>query len=546
MLALTAGAAAVPSLARFDRDVPDAPPDDLVGVEQLRGRPDVAEPVRADRLDELIAAQAARTAGAVALICGTERISYGELDARAGRVAAALRARGAGPETVVALAIERSVAMVVAALAVLRAGGAYVALDPAQPAARLAAILDSCRPVLLLTDGSPVPVAPPCPVLDEATLLASAAPDAGPPVGGPDDLAYIVYTSGSTGTPKGVLAHHRGVVNHLRFIMREHGVTAADTVLQIPSLAFDASVRDLFGPLTVGARVVLLAPEQAKDPAAMVGLVRRHRVTCLLAVVPTLLRGMADLATGQAPSVRLVLLAGERLHAADCVAARRLFGPRVRLVNQYGPTECTMTTTYFVLPPGAAVPDPVPLGVPIGGAWVRVLDDRLRPVPAGELGEIYLGGTGVARGYLHRPGETAARFLPDPFGGDPGARMYRTGDRGRLRPDGVLEFHGRIDDQVKIRGQRVEPGEIEGVLRAHPAVRDAAVLAWGEPARLAAFVSGAGADPGDLREHLRARLPDFLVPAHLSVLDELPRTPNGKIDRRALRSGDVADGVAAR
>ncbi|WP_406068788.1 amino acid adenylation domain-containing protein [Micromonospora sp. NBC_01638] len=552
MLGLTAAATLVPSLARFDQQVPDAPPDDLVGVEQLR-RPESTEPVSdppVTRLDELITAQAARTPSATALISGTERVTYGELDARAERLAVALRSRGVGPERFVAIALDRSVAMVVAALAVLKAGGAYVALDPAQPPGRLASILDSARPALLFGDGKLTGVSPSCPVVDEVTLLAEAASSGGsaplaPPDGGQESPAYVVYTSGSTGTPKGVVAHHRGVVNHLRYIMREHNVTAADTVLQIASLAFDASVRDLFGPLSVGARVVLLSPDQAKDPAAMLALIRRHRVTCLLAVVPTLLRGMADLATGAAPSVRLVLFAGERLHTADCAAARRIFGPRVRLVNQYGPTECTMTTTYLVIPAGAPLPDPVPLGRPIGGAWVRVLNDARQPVPIGEGGEIYIGGVGVALGYLHRPEETAARFLPDPFSDEPGARMYRTGDRGRVRADGALEFHGRIDDQVKIRGQRVEPGEIEGLLRRHPAVRDAAVLPSGEPVRLIAVVSGTDVDLDEVRAYLRARLPDFLVPEQFSVLDELPRTPNGKIDRRALASGQPV-GSAAR
>jgi acyl-CoA synthetase (AMP-forming)/AMP-acid ligase II len=191
------------------------------------------------------------------------------------------------------------------------------------------------------------------------------------------------------------------------------------------------------------------------------------------------------------------------------------------------------------------VPDPVPLGRPIGGPWVRVLDEALAPVPVGEIGEIYLGGVGVARGYLHRPEETAARFLPDPFSDEPGARMYRTGDQGRVRADGALEFHGRIDDQVKIRGQRVEPGEIEGLLRGHPAVRDAAVLPSGEPVRLIAVVSGTDVDLDDVRAYLRARVPDFLVPEQFSVLDELPRTPNGKIDRRALAGGQPV-GSAAR
>jgi amino acid adenylation domain-containing protein len=554
MLILTAVALRVPTLVHFDRDVPDAPPDDLFGVAQLRDRAEpgpLPEPTAGTRLDELVAAQARRTPGAVALICATERISYGELDARASRMALALRGRGVGPERVVALAVDRSVTMVVAALAILKAGGAYLPLDLGQPPARLAAILDRARPVLLLTDGPPPVESPSCPAVDHATLLAEplpieptpdGSPPTGPTGGEPSDaLAYVVFTSGSTGVPKGVLAHHRGVVNHLGFVMREHGIGAGDTVLQIAALAFDASVRDLFGPLTVGARVVLLTPRQARDPAAMLALVRRHRVTCLLSVVPTLLRGLADLSVGTAPSVRLVLFAGERLHPGDCVTARRIFGPRVRLVNQYGPTECTMTTTYFALPPGAAVPDSLPVGRPISGARVLILDPTGQPVPDGTLGEIYLGGVGVARGYLRAPAETAARFVPDPTAQRSGDRIYRTGDRGRLRPDGVLEFHGRIDDQVKIRGQRVEPGEIEAVLRRHPAVREAVVLAYGETPRLVAHLTGSGIDPDEVRAYLRERLPDYLVPARLSVLDALPRTPNGKVDRRALAQSRLAD-----
>jgi amino acid adenylation domain-containing protein len=547
MLVLTGAALRVRSLARFDRDVPDAAPDDLIGVEQLgqRSTPDGARPSTQPpaRLEQMIAAQAARTPAAVALICGPQRLTYRELDERASRMATALRARGVGPERLVALAIDRSVEMVVAALAVLKAGGAYLPLDLGQPPARLAAILDRAGPVLLLTAGAS-PVNPACPVVDQATLLTGPVPDLDDDAGrSPDSLAYVVYTSGSTGLPKGVLAHHRGVVNHLSYIMREHRVTAADTVLQVASFAFDASVRDLFGPLSVGARVVLMNPRQAKDPAAMLNLVRRHRVTCLLSVVPTLLRGLADLAVGTAASVRLVLLAGERLDPEDCVTARRLFGPRVRLVNQYGPTECTMTTTFFALPPGTPVPDPVPLGRPVDGALVRVLDHAQQPVPPGEFGEIHLGGVGVARGYLGAPAQTAQRFVPDPHAGQPGARMYRTGDRGRLRPDGTLEFHGRLDHQVKIRGQRVEPGEVEGVLRTHPAVREAAVLARGEPARLVAYLGGDGIDPDDVRAYLRERLPDYLVPAELSVLDTLPRTPNGKLDRRALAGPQPAGSV---
>ena len=547
MLVLVVGALRVRTLARFDRDVPDAAPDDLIGVAALRTRPVSSDDaVDAVVLHELVAAAAARAPATVALIVGAERVTYGELDARADRLAAALRRHGVGAETPVALAMDRSVTMVVATLAVLRAGGAYLALDPGQPSARLAAIVAGARPVLLLTDGAPPPVVPACPVVDCADLLDHHPAPAASPAVDPDGLAYLVFTSGSTGVPKGVLAHHRGVVNHLRHVMRAHDVTAADTVLQIASLAFDASVRDLFGPLSVGATVVLLTPRQAKDPAAMLALVRRHRVTCLLSVVPTLLRGMTDLAAGSAPSVRLVLFAGERLHHGDCLAARRLFGQRVRLVNQYGPTETTMTTTYLAVPPGGPVPDPVPLGRPIDGTTVRIIGEDGHPVPVGHLGEIHIGGVGVARGYLNAPAETAARFVPDPLAEHPGGRRYRTGDRGLLRADGTLEFHGRIDDQVKIRGQRVEPGEIEGVLRSHPGVREAAVTAVGDPPRLVGHLSGATLTVHEVRTYLRERLPDYLVPAELVILDALPRTPNGKVDRRALATDRAAVETAAR
>ncbi|HEY0640953.1 MAG TPA: amino acid adenylation domain-containing protein, partial [Pseudonocardiaceae bacterium] len=568
MLALTTGALRVRALATFDATVPDAPPDDLLGVRALAAA--AVEPLPVVRLEELVARQARLRPSAVALVQGAERVRYGELWARVTALAEVLRGRGVRRGDLVAVAVDRSVPLVVAVLAVLRCGAAYVPLDLGQPTARLRTVLGNAEPVLLLVSGAVpagLPPVPPCPVLDVATVAGagaalsgaassesqasagsavpvagesavSVAPDGGAgsgdaAAGALGDLAYVVHTSGSTGVPKGVLAHHRGVVNHLRFLVREHGITPADTVLQIPSPAFDAAVRDLFGGLAAGARVVLLTPEQAKDPAAMLGLVRRHRVTCLLAVVPTLLRGLVESATGGAPTVRLVLFAGERLHADDCAAARGLFGADVRLVNQYGPTECTMTTTFHAVEPGAAVPDPVPLGRAVDGTWARVLDARLRPLPPDAIGEVYLGGAGVAHGYLNAPSLTAQRFVADPF--EPGARMYRTGDLGLLRPDGVLEFHGRADDQVKIRGQRVEPGDVEAALRRVAGVRDAAVLALGEPASLTAFLTAdGGTDPAAVRAALRAELPDHMVPAELVVLDVLPRTPNGKLDRRAL------------
>ncbi|GIJ60865.1 hypothetical protein Vau01_083810 [Virgisporangium aurantiacum] len=483
-------------------------------------------------LGELVQAQASRTPHAVALIAGAERVTYTELNSRANRLAHALRRRGIRPGDLVAVAVERSVDLVVAVLGVLKSGAAYVPLDTTHPAARLAAVLDRARPALLLTDAV-VPVPFDGPRLHPARCDDEPAHDP-PRVAGPDDLAYVVHTSGSTGVPKGVLCHHRGAVNYLSFVMRRFGVSTSDTVLQVAGIAFDASVRDLIGPLTVGATVVLLRPEEAKEPAAMLAAVDRHGVTCLLSVVPTLLRGMV--ASGHRPvsrRLRLLLCSGERMYRRDVADAHALFGPQATVVNQYGPTECTMTSTFHVAEPGGELDDdlaqPLPVGGPIDGARVYVLDHRQRPVPPGVPGEVWIGGVGVTAGYLDDPAQTGDRFRPDPYGD----RMYRTGDRGRLRRDGTLVFLGRVDQQVKIRGLRVEPGEIEAHVRELPGVRAAAVVAIDGP-RLVAYLEGDGLDLDALRATLRERLPDHLVPAVLVEIAAMPLTANGKVDRGAL------------
>lgn len=493
-----------------------------------------ADPAAGPTVVELFQARAAAAPAATALVAGGTSVSYRELNRRANRLAHALRERGVRPGVLVGVAVDRSIEMAVAVLGVLKAGGAYVPLDLSHPPARLATVLERAAPALLLVAG-PVDLPDAVPRLDVTAPLETPGDDPAP-LHGPDDLAYVVHTSGSTGVPKGVLSRHRGVANYLDFLTRQYALGPADTVLQIAGLGFDASVRDLLGPLTAGATVVLLAPEEAKEPAAMLDLVQRHRVTCLLSVVPTLLRAMVTVGGPPAPWLRLVLCSGERLYHRDVADATALFGPQVRVVNQYGPTECTMTTTFHVAEPGAAPDEPVPAGRPIPGAAVYLLDRRGRPVPPGMPGEVYIGGVGVAGGYLGDPEQTARRFLPDPFAGRPDATMYRTGDRARLRRDGTLIFLGRFDDQVKIRGIRVEPGEVEAALRAEPGVRQAAVAVRAGPggvSRLVGYVTGE-ADPVAVRDGLKARLPDHLVPAVVVALDALPLTPNGKVDRRAL------------
>ncbi len=521
-----------------DQPVPSLP---LAAAVPIQNAP--VRPAGTRAAHHLVADVAERQPDAVALVSGERHLTYAQLDREADRLARWLHSDGVGHGDLVGIAVDRSVEMVVAMLAVWKAGAAYLPIDLTHPPTRTDAVLERVAPRLVLAQGTP-PLRGR--VVDIASIdLSAERSEALPATTGTDDVAYVVHTSGSTGAPKGVVTRHGGVSNYLAYVRDELGVGRADTVLQIAGLGFDASVRDLVGPLTAGARVVLLAPGQAREPSAMLELVRTHRVSAMLSVVPTLLRALVESGEPAGRSLRILGLSGERLLRSDVRAARALFGAGLRVVNQFGPTECTMTTTFYDAP-GDDDPDDtsgLPVGRPIAGAQVLVLDAAGHAVPAGVVGEIHIGGAGLARGYLHDEAQTAQRFVSRNGSG----RLYRTGDLGRWRFDGDLEFLGRLDQQIKIRGVRVEPGEVEAALRAHPQVRDAVVVGHGEPARLVAYVStGAGAGPQvgatpadgglveSLRAHLRDRLPESLLPAGYVRLDELPRTSTGKVDRGAL------------
>jgi pristinamycin I synthase 3 and 4 len=412
---------------------------------------------------------------------------------------------GVAPGDRVALCAERSPELVAGLLAVLRAGAAYVVLDPDQPRARLLQILDETAPVALLASDGAARDLPEHPVRRVALDGDAGDSDAELPAADPGRLAYVVFTSGSTGRPKGIASHHRGVVSYLAFLADRYGLSEADVALQIADLNFDASVRDLLGPLSVGATVVLVESALSKEPHTLLRTIRERGVTCLPSVVPTMLRALLDAAEAEAepapiPSLRLVLASGEVLRASDGARVAAAFGPHVRLFNQYGPTECTMTSSFHLVPGGLSANDgaPLPIGAPIPNARFYVLDERMLPVPEEAPGRLYIGGAGLAHGYLNAPARTAERFVPDPFvgtvdgaTGEPGGRLYDTGDLALRRPDGVLEYRGRGDQQIKLRGVRVELGEIEAVLLDHPAVDRAVVVAredTPDDVRLAAYL----------------------------------------------------------
>ncbi|GAA4986594.1 amino acid adenylation domain-containing protein [Kitasatospora paranensis] len=485
-----------------------------------------------------IAGHAARHPGRVALSTPDGDLRYAELAARVETLAGALHARGARPETVCAVALDRGADAVAAVAAVVRTGAAFLTLDVDQPPARLAALVRSGGADLLLTTSAlaarlELPVPGPPVLVDRPAPDAAAAPPAGPD---PDTLAYVSHTSGSTGEPSAVLVEHRGLDSYLRFTAREFGLGPETVALQVAPLGYDASIRDTFAPLLAGGRVVVLPRADVLRPGPFGAAVRSHGVNTLLSTTPSFLSFLAGQpdAAGLLAGVRLVLSSGESLRPFLTAGGRSLIAGE--LVNQYGPTECTMTSTRYRVP---AVPDTGAdlVGTPIDGVVVRLLDDALAPVAEGAVGEVCIGGNGVARGYRGRPGRTAELFVPDPLG-PPGSRLYRTGDLAAAGPDG-LRYLGRTDRQVKIRGHRADPAEVEGVLLAHPQVAGAVVAAESDDQGrvfLVAHVAGALAGTTDaaLRTHLGSALPPHLMPRRFVRHTHLPTTRSGKTDRRAL------------
>jgi amino acid adenylation domain-containing protein len=514
-------------------------------------------------LHELFEQQARTRPAALAVVHGEQRLTYAQLDARAEHAASHLRERGVGPEVLVGVHMRPSVDRLVAILGILKAGGAYVALDPDYPTERLSFMLGDTKAPLVLVDerhepGEPMPGRP---VFDREleverglrldrlpgveVLVPRHAFDSRPatesgPRAEPGNPAYVLYTSGSTGRPKGVVVEHGQIVNYIQGMVPLLSLGERDRLLQLASLNFDVSVMDMFFALGSGATVVFGDREDLLSPPLLARFMREQRLTyaCLTPAMLNLLSGE------DFPDLRVVLSAGEALPPE--VAAPWL-RPGLRLYNGYGLTETAVGGVCALMEPGDI--EPVPIGVPIPNYRAYVLDTRRNPVPVGVVGELYLGGAGTARGYLNRPELTSERFLADPFRPEPDARMYRTGDLARRRADGSLFFLGRLDGQVKIRGQRIELGEIEATLADHPAVSLAVVVVRGPagaPTGEQQLVGYVRVDPhgpapaeADLRRHLARRLPGYMVPEHIVLLDEFPVNNSGKIDRAALPAPDL-------
>ncbi|QAT84065.1 tyrocidine synthase [Corallococcus coralloides] len=489
-------------------------------------------------MHSLFEAQVRRAPESVAAVFEGTQLTYAQLDARANQLAHALRRRGVSPEVRVALSVERSLDIVIGLLGILKAGGAWVPVDPLLPRERLAFMLeDSAAQVLVsqqpLVGRFPEALHARALCLDtERESLAKEPSDA--PVTGvtPANMAYLLYTSGSTGTPKGTAVEHRSVANLVTHEAVAYGIGPGSRVLQFASLSFDLSVEEIFTTLCNGATLVL-APLEKLMPGAPLPVLLREQELSVVSLTPA---ALAATSSEGLPQVRTVISGGEAL-PADVVAR---WAPGRRLLNTYGPTEATVIATFGEVVADGNVPS---IGKPLANVRVYVLDAHGQPVPVGVRGELHIGGVGVARGYAGRPGLTAERFVPDAFSGEEGARLYRTGDVVRWRADGQLDFVGRIDAQVKVRGFRIELGEVENALRAAPAVKDAVVLAREDSPgdkRLVAYVVGEALDVTALRAHLKQHLPEYMVPAAFVPMDALPLTSNGKVDRKSLPAPDAS------
>lgn len=493
-------------------------------------------------LHELIEEQVQRTPGAVAVVFENQQLTYRELNARATKLARHLQKLGVGPDVLVGICAERSFEMVVGLMGILKAGGAYVPLDPQYPKDRLAFLLEDSAVTVLLTQAH---IAGRLPETSARIIrldgdwpeIAAESGDIGKTMVNPEHLAYMIYTSGSTGRPKGALNTHQGIVNRLLWMQDAYRLTRTDRVLQKTPFSFDVSVWEFFWPLMTGARLVLARPAGHKDPVYLSQLIAKQRITTLH-FVPSMLQIFLEqegLAISCA-SLKRVLCSGEVLPAD--LQKRFYCAIEAELHNLYGPTEASVDVTYWPCQRNSLLSF-VPIGKPIANMQIYILDRELQPVPIGVPGELHIGGVGLARAYHNRPELTSEKFIANPFSAEAGARLYKTGDLARYLPDGNIEYLGRLDHQVKIRGFRVEPGEIAGALNQHPGIQTSTVIAREDTPgdkRLVAYLVNryASLSSSALREYLREKLPEYMVPAAFVTLKSLPLTPNGKIDRNAL------------
>ncbi len=500
-------------------------------------------------LHDLVSRHAESAPGNLALICGDRRINYGDFNARANQLAHYLRTRGVGPNVKVGVCLRPDIDFAIAILAVMKAGGACVPLDPTYPKERLAYMLEDAQaPVLITQHHGPVSDLPAsCEVLllEEKREAISALPKSNPENHTtPHDFAYVIYTSGSTGTPRGVLLPHLGLANYLSVMARRYEMGAGDRMLQFCSVSFDIAIEELFTTWISGATLVLRDQMPLAVPEFL-QWIDAQGITIL--DLPTAywhewVHHFAELRHPAPAKLRLVVVGGEKATSKACAAWAKNIGGKVRWINTYGPTEASISVTAYEpnFSAGDSIPENIPIGRPIANCRIYILGPDLKPVPVGTAAELHIGGVCVAAGYHNRPDMTAQKFIPDPFSPDPNARLYKTGDMARFLPSGDIEFLGRGDDQVKIRGFRIELGEIETVLRKYPGLREIAVIAREDAPgdkRLVAYLvpeKGKQVAAAELRRYMQEHLPEYMVPSSFVTLDAMPLTPNGKINRRGL------------
>ena len=512
-------------------------------------------PYPADKcIHQLIEAQAERTPHAIAVEHERERLTYHDFNQRANQLAHYLRKLGVGPDVPVGICLEPSLTLSVALLAVLKANGACLPLDPEYPKDRLQLIVEDARiPVLLSHErlcsdlaGTSTQIV----CVDRAWETISQESGSNPRNNiSPQNLAYVIYTSGSTGKPKGVMLTHGGLVNYITAAINVYGLKATDRLLQFSSISFDIAIEEMYPTWVVGATLVFRSGGFSLAGSDFLTWARQQKLTVVsiaTAYWHELVHELSESGASLPESLRLMLVGGEKAQMQVLEAWRRVAGSGVRWINTYGPTETSVIATAYELSSSGPLPDPVPIGRPIGNMRIHILDGNLQPVPVGVAGEIHIGGPGLARGYLNCPDITAAKFIPDPFSSGPQAKLYKTGDLARYLPNGEIEFVGRRDFQIKIRGFRVEPGEIEAVLGRHSSIRHAVVVSPNDglsTKRLVAYVvpvPGLAPSAAEVRSWLRKQLPDYMIPSDFVFLEELPLTPNGKVDRRALSARPVA------